>query len=91
MDLQFSVFQAGRGRELCFKLAETGNTGKIVEILSDGKENRPVDISITKNTLAIIISSFILIFLILYTARKYKRPLVVPKFTGLMEMFNGYY
>ncbi|MCK9304405.1 MAG: F0F1 ATP synthase subunit A [Bacteroidales bacterium] len=72
------------------RIAGTGKyKGKIVEILSNGEESRPFDISITKNVLAIIINSIILIYLVLYTARRYrKNPLVVPGgFAGFMEMF----
>ena len=48
-------------------------TGKIVEKNEDGEEIRPFDISITKNVLAIMISSALLVFLILGTARWYKK------------------
>ena len=48
-------------------------TGKIVEKNEAGEEIRPFDISITKNVLAIMISSALLVFLILGTARWYKK------------------
>lgn len=48
-------------------------TGKIVEKNEAGEETRPFDISITKNVLAIMISSALLVFLILGTARWYKK------------------
>ena len=73
-----------------FKIALEGKyTGKVVEVNSSGKEVRPIDISITKNAFAIIINSIIMILIIMYVARWYKRgPNVVPKgFVGAMEMF----
>lgn len=48
-------------------------TGKIVETDASGAEIRPLDISITKNVLAMLISSALLVFLILWTARWYRR------------------
>ena len=63
--------------------------GKIVEKNSSGIELRPqLDISITKNTLAIIINSLILLFVVLYTAKWYKtRPNEVPPgVRGAMEI-----
>lgn len=49
------------------------STGKIVETDASGAEIRPLDISITKNVLAMLISSALLVFLILWTARWYRR------------------
>jgi F-type H+-transporting ATPase subunit a len=63
--------------------------GKIVELNSTGAEIRPVDISLTKIALAIIINSAIMLILFLSVARRYKRN---PKhsvpggFVGAMEM-----
>lgn len=48
-------------------------SGKIVERNAAGEEIRPLDLSITKNVLAMMISSALLIFLILWTARWYRR------------------
>jgi F-type H+-transporting ATPase subunit a len=73
-----------------FRISEDGYyKGKIVEISSDGKEVRPVDLSLTKNALAIIINSIILVTLITIVARRYKRkPLAAHGgFTGMMEIF----
>ena len=54
--------------------AENGYTfnedGKLVNVLT-GK--RPIDISITKNVLALMISTLLLLFVVLWTARWYKR------------------
>lgn len=73
--------------------ADGAYKGKIVEKNASGQEVRPWDISITKNTLSLMISSVILILLILTTARWYKknctpdRPKTPKGFTGFMEMF----
>ncbi len=79
------------GNSFCnFKIAGEGRyTNKIVELGPSGEETRPVDISITKNALALIINSTILITIIMLVSGWYKRhPLSVPKgFTGAMEMF----
>lgn len=47
--------------------------GKIVERDLTGKEVRPLDISITKNVLAMIINSVVLVWIILGCARWYKK------------------
>lgn len=64
--------------------------GKIVEYDASGNEIRPLDISITKNVLSLIMSSLLLVILVLATARWYRRHDAVeeaPKgFPGLMEM-----
>ncbi len=64
--------------------------GKIVERNTAGEEIRPLDLSITKNVLALMINSLILILLVLSTARWYRKHDAVeeaPKgFPGLMEM-----
>jgi F-type H+-transporting ATPase subunit a len=50
------------------------NTGKIVRLDAEGHEVRPtLDISITKNVLAILFSSALLIFIFLSVAKSYKR------------------
>lgn len=50
----------------------SGSTGKVVETDASGAEIRPLDISITKDVLSMIISSALLVWLILATARWYK-------------------
>jgi F-type H+-transporting ATPase subunit a len=64
--------------------------GKIVETDAAGEEVRPLDLSITKNVLGLMINSLVLVLLILFTARWYRRHDAVeetPKgFAGLMEM-----
>lgn len=72
-----------------FYIAESGeNIGKIVEHDTFGKEVRPIDISITKNVFALLLSCFLLVFIIMRVARWYKRrPLDVPGgWVGMVEM-----
>ena len=66
--------------------------GKIVEKNSLGEEVRPIDLSLTKNVCGLLLSCCILLFIILRTARLYKKhPNEVPDgFTGLMEMAVTY-
>ena len=67
--------------------------GKIVEKNATGEEIRPLDISITKNVAALLISSILLISMIVGTANWYKKRakkgvFEAPKgFIGFMEMF----
>ena len=75
-----------------FKLATEGDyTGKVVEVKPDGMEMRPFDISITKTVLSLFINCLVVIGVILYTARWYKKKTPessAPKgFIGFMEMF----
>lgn len=66
-------------------------SGKIVEKNAVGEEIRPLDISITKTTFALLLNSLILVVIILAVARWYKRK--TPEsdapggFVGFMEMF----
>ena len=64
--------------------------GKIVERDAAGEEVRPLDLSITKNVLGLMINSLVLVLLVLLAARWYRRHDAVeeaPKgFAGLMEM-----
>ncbi|MFA6334758.1 MAG: F0F1 ATP synthase subunit A [Bacteroidales bacterium] len=73
-----------------FKIAEEGKyAGKVVEVTPSGELVRPVDLSITKNALALILNSIILISIIMFVAKWYKKqPVSAPKgFVGAMEMF----
>ncbi len=65
------------------------NKGKIVELDENGTEVRPIDISITKNALALIISAILLIWIFLSVAKSYKKASLEAKkgFVGAMEMF----
>ena len=70
---------------------EGDNEGKIVEYDAFGNETRPlIDLSITKNALAVMLNSLLLIAIVLYTARWYRRHDVckeVPTgLVGVMEM-----
>ena len=84
-----SVFHHGEHEYKGFYIAKGGDyKGKIVEKNAQGAEIRPFDISLTKNVLALLINSAILIWLILYLAKWYKtKPLEAPKgFRGAIEM-----
>lgn len=64
---------------------------KIMEIMPDGSFSRPLDISITKNVASLIFSALLLIVLVLWTARWYKKHDTLSEgaprgFAGLMEM-----
>ena len=74
------------------RIATEGNyEGKLVEVDGLGNESRPlIDISITKNVLAVFLNSLLLVLIVLYTARWYKRHDVTKEvpggFVGVMEM-----
>lgn len=53
--------------------SEGANAGKIVEDAPDGTQVCPIDISITKNVAALMISAIILLWLILACSRWYRR------------------
>jgi F-type H+-transporting ATPase subunit a len=72
----FQVFSSAKFQESesynNFKIAHEGKyEGRIVEILPDGKESRPLDLSITKNVLAVFLSIILIIWLFLSIAKKY--------------------
>lgn len=74
-----------------FYIAQSGeHEGKIVELNAQGEEVRPLDLSITKTVLALLINSTLLVLIILRTARWYKkrtaRTAAPGGFVGLMEM-----
>lgn len=62
--------------------------GKVVQLIA-GKEVRPLDLSITKNVFTLLFSASILIFLIMYVVRSYKKEgfFVKNKLVLFMEMF----
>ena len=68
---------------------EERHLDKVVEINSAGNEVRPIDLSLTKNALALLLNSIILILIILHVAKWYKKkPVDAPRgFTGAMEIF----
>jgi F-type H+-transporting ATPase subunit a len=74
-----------------FYIAQEGDyKGKVVEKNAQGEEVRPLDISITKTALAIMINSLVLVLIILGVSRWYRKRTPdspSPKgFVGLMEM-----
>jgi F-type H+-transporting ATPase subunit a len=72
-----------------FTIAHEGKyKGKIVELHGAGSVLRPFDISITKTAFALIFNSLLLMLLIMYVARTYKRKGYGPKngLAGFMEM-----
>lgn len=69
----FSSHKLGHGMHEGLYVSGSGkHAGKIVEWI-DGKEVRPIDISITKNVLSLMISSVLLVLIVLLTARWYRR------------------
>lgn len=89
-----SKFEHGHKEYNGFYIATSGDyKGKIVETNAAGEEVRPLDFSITKNALGLLINCSLLIFLILSVASWYKKQgqdgnHKTPKgFVGGMEMF----
>lgn len=71
---------------------EGKHAGKVVEKNSKGEEVRPLDLSLTKNVCGLLLSCSILLFVVLRTARWYKKhPGEAPGgFVGLMELVISY-
>lgn len=77
-----------------FHIATTGEyEGKIVETTSNGEVVRPIDLSMTKIAAGILINSLLLVSLILWVSRWYRKREVTDKaprgFVGMMEMLIG--
>jgi len=53
-----------------FKLVSKDNVSKIVEVLGDGTEVTPLDLSITKTVLGMFIAAFLLLFVIIPVSRR---------------------
>ncbi|MBP3518106.1 MAG: F0F1 ATP synthase subunit A [Parabacteroides sp.] len=73
---------------LTYSIAQEGPyQGKVVERSQSGEEIRPLDLSLTKNVCAILISCGLLVFIVLRTANWYARHAgeVPDGFTGMME------
>lgn len=70
-----------------YQLSEEGdNAGKIVEII-DGKEVRPLDLSITKNVFTLFLVGIIMLVIFLNVANKYKKnPFSAP--SGLQALLE---
>ena len=93
----FHLFSSARlaheGSSYCgFSIAPAGQKweNKIVEQHPDGSVTRPLDLSITKNVLGLMINGLLLVVIVLFTARWYRRhdamkeaPRGLP---GIMEM-----
>lgn len=64
--------------------------GKVVERASDGTFVRPLDISITKNVCGLMFNAALLVFLVLFTARWYRKHDALEEsptgLAGVMEM-----
>ena len=75
-----------------FRIAEQGepHSGKLVEVQADGSLVKPLDLSITKNVLGLIVNCTLLVVLVLCSAGWYRRHDAreeAPKgLAGLMEM-----
>ncbi len=71
-----------------FRIAPEGpHAGKIVEMNADGQERRPLDLSVTKNVLAVVITALVLLSVLFPLVRWYKHnPLRAPKgLLGFLE------
>jgi F-type H+-transporting ATPase subunit a len=78
----FSKFKHGYSEYNGFKYETAGdNRGKVVEILDDGSTKRPVvDLSFTKDALAILISLILILWVFLTAAKAYRdRPGEAPR------------
>jgi F-type H+-transporting ATPase subunit a len=53
-----------------FKIVSKDNISKIVEVFADGTEVAPLDLSITKTVLGMLIAAFLLLFVIIPVARR---------------------
>lgn len=88
----FSSAKVAEGRvyDGFFISEEEKYNGKIVERAADGTLLKPLDLSITKNVLGLMVNCTLLVVLVLFTARWYRRHDVLREtprgFVGLMEM-----
>ena len=76
-----SRFEHGHASYEGFEISEEGAyKGKVVEKLADGSIVRPIDISITKNVLSLLISVALLLWIFLSIAKRYRQhPDKAPK------------
>jgi len=85
-----SAFQHGAKPHNGFSIASAGKyLGKVVESVDNGDAVRPLDLSLTKNALSLLLSSLLVIVVMMTVTRSLKRnPLSARKgFIGMMEMF----
>lgn len=87
-----SRLQEGQAYRNFYIASEGPYAGKIVEKDNSGEEIRPIDLSLTKDVCGLFLGCAVLMFIVLRTARWYKKhPNEVPKgFTGLMETAISY-
>ncbi len=79
-------FHHGYSEYKGFRISQTEpNNGKVVEIMEDGTEVRPLDFSITKNVFAIFISLGFLSWIFISIAQKYKNKKAPSGFQNAME------
>lgn len=85
----FSSTNFHHGPHEGFEVASDGTyKDKLVEILPDGSQVRPLDLSITKNVASLLISAFLLLWIFLSMAKFYRRdPMKAPGgFQGALEV-----
>jgi F-type H+-transporting ATPase subunit a len=84
-----SAFHEGAVHEGLSIGTEGKYKGKIVEKDAQGNDVRPFDISITKVVFSVLFNSLLLIIIIMFVARSYKKDVFESKkgFVGFMEMF----
>lgn len=69
-----SKLEHGKSVYKNFQLVTEGdNKGRIVEILPDGSESLPFDVSITKNVAALLFSIIVILWLLISIGNSYKR------------------
>ena len=79
-------FHHGHSEYKGFRISKTEPyDGKVVEIMEDGTEVRPLDFSITKNVFAIFISLGFLSWIFISIAQKYKNKKAPSGFQNAME------
>jgi len=70
--------------------ADGAYTGKLIEVMPDGTELKPLDLSLTKVALGVMINSLLLCLIVMCTARWYRRHKYTDPapsgFIGLMEL-----
>lgn len=83
-----SNFHHGHAEYKGFKIStSTENKGKVVEVMADGSEVKPLDLSITKNVTSLFISILIICWLFISVAKAYtRREGKAPK--GLQNVFE---
>ena len=81
-----SKLHQGHSEYKGFRISQTEpDEGKVVEIMEDGTELKPLDFSITKNVFAIFISIGFLLWIFISIARKYENKNAPTGFQNAME------